>query len=78
MVVESFSKFPATELQAGMIIPTGVILSTWEDDDDEVGRVIIAITSSGIGHAFLRDEMVEVVIGPVLTSTPSTPARFSL
>jgi hypothetical protein len=64
-MIEEFSKFPATELQIGAILPTGVVLDIWEDEEADLGRLIIAMTASGVGHAFPRDSMVENVLGRV-------------
>lgn len=64
-MADRFSKFPASELQIGAILPTGVVIDIWEDEDADLGRLVIAMTAAGVGHAFPRYGMVENVIGSV-------------
>jgi hypothetical protein len=61
-MVEKTSTFSTSELQVGHILPTGVILQVWEDEDQEMGRVVIAMTAAGVGHAWPKGSMVTGVI----------------
>lgn len=64
-MVERLNSFPTSELQVGHVLPTGMVLHIWEDRDEELGEVVIAMTASGMGHAWPKGSMVDGIIARV-------------
>ena len=65
LVLDRFHSFPTSELQVGHVLPTGVVLQTWQDRDEALGEVVIAMTAAGVGHAWPKGSMVEIILGRV-------------
>jgi hypothetical protein len=64
-MVEQMQSFPTSEIQVGHILPTGVVISIWDDKDDDGREVVILLTAAGVGHALGRGDMVTRVLGRV-------------
>lgn len=67
--------FPTSELQIGHVLPTGVVLATWEDSDPDLGEIVVAMTAAGVGHAWPKGSMVDIILGRVSDEIVETLRR---